>query len=86
MNKFGICYFLQLLMFSIKHSIAQEYKYICVDEVISQYSTYLGSVQIMQERRKIFDSAKNSIKRKHASMIYTAEDFYSFTRNFDFDI
>ena len=40
----------------------------------------------MQERRKIFDSAKYSIKRKHASMTYTVGDFYSFTRNFDFDI
>ena len=38
MNNFGICYFLQLLMFSIKHSIAEDCKYICVDEVISQYS------------------------------------------------
>ena len=73
-------------MFSIKHSIAEDYKYICVDEVISQYSTYLCSVQIMQERRKIFGSAKYSIKRKHASMIYTSGDFYSFTRNFDLGI
>ena len=63
-------------MFSIKHSIAEDYKYTCVEEVISQYSTYLGSAQIMQERRKIFDSAKYSIKRKHATMIYTAEDFF----------
>ena len=73
-------------MFSIKHSITEDYKYTCVDEVISQYSTYLGSAQIMQERRKIFDSVKYSIKRKHATMIYTAEDFFSFTRSFDFDI
>ena len=40
----------------------------------------------MQEQRKIFDSAKYSIKQKHASMTYTVGDFYSFTRNFDFDI
>ena len=40
----------------------------------------------MQELRKIFDSAKYSIKRKHASKTYTVGDFYSFTQNFDFDI
>ena len=40
----------------------------------------------MQERQKVFDSAKYSIKRKHARMTYTVEDFYSFTRNFDLDI
>ena len=31
----------------------------------------------MQERRKIFDSAKYSIKRKHASMTYTVGEVFS---------